>query len=87
MNGRVEHEFEFSGQEGVRPLESQLIFLCILCKNQYTFAFGILNFGHCDLFGIWYLCFGISGLSGLGFKMDKYIGVSPVNFRSVFHPA
>jgi hypothetical protein len=30
------------------------------------FAFGILNFGHCDLFGIWYLCFGISGLSGLG---------------------
>ncbi len=43
------------------------------------FAFGILNFGHCDLpfdwaqggepvepFGIWYLCFGISGLSRLG---------------------
>ena len=30
------------------------------------FAFGILNFGHCDLFGIWYLSFGISGLSGLG---------------------
>jgi hypothetical protein len=29
------------------------------------FAFEILNFGHCDLFGIWYLCFGISGLSGL----------------------
>ena len=29
---------------------------------------GILNFGHCDLFGIWYLCFGISGLSGLGFS-------------------
>ena len=29
------------------------------------FAFGILNFGHCDLFGIWYLCFGISGLSEL----------------------
>jgi hypothetical protein len=23
------------------------------------FAFGILNFGHCCLFGICYLCFGI----------------------------
>ncbi len=28
--------------------------------------FGILDFGHCDLFGIWYLYFGISDLSGLG---------------------
>jgi hypothetical protein len=42
-----------------------------LVKRQKTFllkiifAFGILNFGHCDLFEIWYLCFGISGLSGL----------------------
>jgi len=25
-------------------------------KNQ---LFGILNFGHCDLFGIWVLLFGI----------------------------
>jgi len=43
-----------------------------LAKRQKPFffkiilAFGILNFGHCDLFGIWYLCFGISGLPGLG---------------------
>jgi hypothetical protein len=49
------------------------------------FAFGILNFGHCDLpfdwaqggepvepFGIWYLCFGISGLSGLGSSWYDY---------------
>ena len=35
------------------------------------FAFGILNFGHCDLFGIWDLCFGISGLSGLRLKWLK----------------
>ena len=56
-----------------------------LAKRQKPFffkiilAFGILNFGHCDLpfdwaqggepvepFGIWYLCFGISSLPGLG---------------------
>ena len=62
------------------------------------FAFGVLNFGHCDLpfdwaqggesfdvaqdrepverpvepFGIWYLCFGISGLSGLGRSWYDY---------------
>ena len=34
--------------------------------------FGILNFYHCDLFGIWYLWFGISGLSGLGFRKDSH---------------
>ena len=30
------------------------------------FALGVLNFGHCDLFGICYLFFGIFILSGFG---------------------
>ena len=30
--------------------------------------FGILNFGHCNLFVIWNLWFVFSGLSGLGYK-------------------
>ncbi len=43
-----------------------LFFPARFCQNKIIFAFGIWNFDHCDLFGIWYLCFGISGLSGLG---------------------
>ncbi len=47
-----------------------------LAKRQKPFffkiilAFGILNFGHCDLFGIWYLCFGIYNIPSLK-KMSK----------------
>ncbi len=40
---------------------------CLFLEIMYVF--GILNFGHCDLLGIWYLWFGISGLSGLGDPM------------------
>jgi hypothetical protein len=39
-------------------------------------AFGILNSGHCDLFGIWNLCFGISGLSGLDIHCYLFMGHS-----------
>ncbi len=37
------------------------------------YMFRILNFGHCDLFGIWYLIFVISDLPGLGCKWYRVI--------------
>ena len=56
---------------------------CLFLEIMYVFR--ILNFGHCDLpfdlaqggelvepLGIWYLWFGISGLSGLGNDRQKY---------------
>ena len=58
-----------------------------LAKRQKTFflkiifAFGILNFGHCDLFEIWYLCFGISGLSGLGYRGKTTLSREPLNLE------
>ncbi len=58
-----------------RPSKHRIETFCL----KIIFAFGILNFGHCDLFEIWYLCFGISGLSGLGYyRPGKYLP-SPVS--------